>query len=173
MIELVAGEVEQLNVTLTPKFVPPIQAALIGHVTRQGRAEGVSWVDYLTLTMIQNGIVVKTLGFSSNTNGSFMGMVPTGLFDLCIKSKRTLSQRVNDVEIVAGNNSVDFGTLLEGDANNDDVINVLDMILVGQAMGAAHGDSNWNDDCDFNRDGIVDENDMALLQANFGQVGQM
>jgi hypothetical protein len=207
------------------------QPYLLGHVDLQGRPAppDKSWVTHLTLTLIQmpDNTAVETREVNTDDRGDFRLAMPIGLYDICIKADRSLSQRVINVlfyilgdanmdgvvdtgditkvkriylgldpptpaadanqdgvinagditkvrriymgldPVVGMTTEVDFGTLIEGDANNDDVINNFDMVLVEQAMGTMPGDPNWNDACDFNRDGIVDENDMALLQDNF------
>lgn len=169
MIELQPGETRELNVALTRE---PI-AALQGHVDLQGRPpDGISWVTPLVLTMIQDGIVVGTSHVSTDTGGTFRIAVPAGHFDLCVKSPRALSQRVNDVELAGYNNPVEFGTLREGDVDNNDVIDINDSELLADAQGSVPGDANWDDRCDFNRNGAVDLQDYALMYTNFGQVGE-
>jgi len=172
MIELQPGETRELNVALNP--IALLQSYIFGSVALQGRpsSDCIGNVISLTMRLIQNGQVVHTAEVSTSTRATFTITVPSGTYDVCIKGATTLSRRLNNVVFVpATPTSVDFGTLLEGDANNDDIINVLDTVLVGQAMGTVPGDPYWNDSCDFNRDGIVDEVDLILLQANFGKVG--
>jgi hypothetical protein len=171
MIELQPGETRELNVALNPIALP---SYIWGSITLQGRpsSDCIENVIQLIIRFIQDGQVVYTAEISTSTKATFATTVPSGTYDICIKCARALSRRVNNVVLVPGEATpVGFGTLLEGDANNDDVINVLDMTLVGQAYETVPGDPYWNDACDFNRDGIVDDNDLALLESNFGQVG--
>ena len=66
---------------------------------------------------------------------------------------------------------VDFGTLREGDANNDDVITGLDYAVLWSFFGQTSGEAL--EKCDFNRDGAVTGLDYSLLWYNFGQIGEM
>jgi hypothetical protein len=100
--------------------------------------------------------------------------VAVGTYDICVKSPRALSELKTGVVIVSGTpTSVDFGTLREGDANNDDAISLADYALLYTAYGSTPCpcDANWNDNCDFNRNGAVELGDYALLYTNYGQAG--
>ena len=52
------------------------------------------------------------------------------------------------------------------DVNNDGVVNILDLVIVGKAFGTS-GEGN---PADVNGDGIVDASDLAFLGSHFGEV---
>jgi hypothetical protein len=54
-------------------------------------------------------------------------------------------------------------TLLAGDINDDDIVDVTDAVGIGSAFGGA------DPVADLNADGIVDVLDLILMSANFGQ----
>ncbi|MCS6775458.1 MAG: dockerin type I domain-containing protein, partial [Chloroherpetonaceae bacterium] len=64
-------------------------------------------------------------------------------------------------------------TLLGGDANGDDAVDVLDLAELITAFDSSDGDPNWNEGiADFNYDGTVDVFDLAILVQNFDQTGE-
>jgi hypothetical protein len=73
--------------------------------------------------------------------------------------------------IVPGTNQVYFGTLREGDANNDNIVNINDVTLLTTSFGKSSGQLGFLDNCDFNRDGLVNINDVTLMAMNFGTAG--
>jgi hypothetical protein len=152
------------------------QATLLeGQVHLQGRPAPAhaSWITDLTVTFLQDGTVVRTENVTTDNVGNFtIPDVAAGTYDICVKSPRALSELETGVVMVSGTpTSVDFDTLREGDANNDDAISLADYALLYAAYGSTPGDGNWNDNCDFNRNEAVDLGDYALLYANYGQVG--
>jgi hypothetical protein len=125
----------------------------------------------LTVKFIQSSTVVETNVITDN-QGDFSIDITPGTYNICVKSPRALSRRVNNVQFIAGQvTEVNFGTLLEGDANNDDVIDINDFGLLSDAFGSVPSDANWDDRCDFNRDGVVNIYDYGLLADNFGLAG--
>jgi len=66
---------------------------------------------------------------------------------------------------------IDVGTLLEGDANRDEKVDILDFSLLAMAFNARAGDRRYNPLTDFNDDGKVDILDFSLLATNFNRRG--
>ena len=60
-------------------------------------------------------------------------------------------------------------TLIAGDVNGDDVVNIEDYTAVIAAYGSTPGSSNWNAAADFNRDGVVNIADVTILQVDYGK----
>lgn len=58
---------------------------------------------------------------------------------------------------------------LEGDVNNDGVVNINDLAAVGAAFGTMLGDPRYDPDADLNKDGAVNIEDLATVGANFGR----
>jgi hypothetical protein len=57
---------------------------------------------------------------------------------------------------------VSASTFRWGDVNHDGHVDVLDLIIVSQSLGASPGSPNWNANADINGDGIVDVKDLII-----------
>ena len=125
------------------------------------------------MLFIQNDAVVHEYWVSTATTGIFQLKVMSGTYDICVKFPRALSRRVDNVSITPGltPTHVDFPELIEGDINDDDVIDINDFGLLADAYGSVPGDANWDDRCDLNRNEAVDPQDQAILQTSFGKAG--
>jgi hypothetical protein len=55
------------------------------------------------------------------------------------------------------------------DVNDDGVIDLKDVFLVGRAYGSRPGDPRWNPVCDFNHDGIIDLKDYFPVCKHYGE----
>ncbi len=98
------------------------------------------------------------------------GIVP-GTYDLQIKGTHTLSGLVAGVGLAAGANTVQFGTLYEGDVNDDDEVGDADFHFVAARFGLRSGESGFDATADLSGDGLVDMEDLSLLAANYGARG--
>jgi Xaa-Pro aminopeptidase len=85
----------------------------------------------------------------------------------------TLANRWSNLVLAAGDNTVDLGTLLEGDADNDNDVDAADASLLNRAFGTVPGNANWDPRADLNEDDVVNATDMALLAASFGRSGDV
>lgn len=61
--------------------------------------------------------------------------------------------------------------LLTGDVNDDNIINTSDYAVLQSALGAISGSEKWNDNLDFNIDGVINLFDLAFITRNFGRTG--
>ncbi len=123
---------------------------------------------------VQLSVRVGSTDYSTSTDqwGKFTlaGLTP-GTYDIRVKNAHTLSRLKNGVTLVAGTNSVDVGTLLEGDANNDDVVNSSDFLLLRGSYFKSVGQPGFVDGADFNEDDIVNSSDFLLLRGNYFKSG--
>jgi uncharacterized protein YkwD len=170
--------------TATPVNTPappqdPAGGVLIeGQVQFEGRPNPPSaqWVAPLDLQLIphnEGGNDERLRAFTSTTSdmGKFTleGIEP-GAYDLVVKGEHTL-QRVLPMIVETGPAIVDVGLLAEGDAVEDNLINVLDFSLMTSVFGACLGDDAFVTSADFDMDGCVDQQDFGLLRNNFGRAG--
>jgi acyl-CoA thioesterase-1 len=58
---------------------------------------------------------------------------------------------------------------LDGDLNQDGIVDGEDLIIFAYCFGAHRFDPNFRLNCDLNGDGIVDGRDLAILASNFGK----
>jgi poly(3-hydroxybutyrate) depolymerase len=157
------------SVTPTPTLTPtptstPEGCTIQGSVTLQGRPPPphARWSIPLTVTVNGASYVVST-----DQWGDFVlaGLTP-GTYDIGVKNSHTLRALMGGVTLVAGTNAIDFGTLLEGDATNDNYVNINDFSLL-----TAGFHPGYDPRADFNEDGTVNINDFSLLARNFGARG--
>jgi hypothetical protein len=71
------------------------------------------------------------------------------------------------VVLNAGANSMDFGTLREGDADGNNCVNILDFSILRSNYGQA------GTNADFNQDGWVSILDFSLLRSSFATCGDI
>jgi len=151
--------------------------SLSGHVDLQGRPTppDASWITPLTVVFFEQGTdtVVRTEDVTTDNEGNFtVADVEAGTYDIGVKCPRSLSNLVTGVAFSsATTTTVKFGTLREGDANNDDVVTGADYAVLWFYLGQTSGEAL--DKCDFNRDGMVSAIDYSLLWMNLAQVGDM
>jgi len=93
--------------------------------------------------------------------------LPAGAVQISVKNTHTLSNRMASVTLAPGLNVLHFGLLREGDANNDDVVDITDFSIWRSTFGRAEPRG------DFNQDGIVVIVDFSLLRSNFGKHGPL
>jgi hypothetical protein len=169
------GASGNFDLSIVPPAGTPPTADISAAVQLQGRPTppDPSWSVPLTLTLTPSGggSPVATCDTTSDQSGNFTCTgLPAGNYVGCVKSPRTLQECVN-VTLVDGANSIDFGTLREGDANNDNCAVLIDFSILSSAFGTCIGDPGFDPRGDFNFDGCVLLTDFSLLSSNFGQCG--
>jgi len=151
-------------------------AGVRGHVELQGRPEAPdpAWITELRVSLTVPGETEPRYHFTPTTDDSgwfsLGGVVELGNYDIRVKGTHTLQNLIN-VTLETGENEVDFGTLLEGDANDDNVVTILDFSILASTFGKAEADPDFDARADFNQDGVVTILDFSLLASNFGQGG--
>jgi len=154
--------------TLTPAPTPtatPQTVTLLGRVSLQARPTppAIPWVVALR---VQVGATTYTTW--SDASGRFVLVdVPGGPQQITVKNAHTISNRIASVVLLPGPNDLDLGTLWEGDANDDDVVDITDFSILRLVFATADGRA------DFNQDGIVDILDFSLLRSNFAKHGPL
>jgi len=127
---------------------------LEGTVTLQGRTD-------------HRGVMVEADGqvVTSDLNGDFLGEVPMGARQVRASHPGYLWAR-RAVEVVP-EETIDLPEIMlrGGDANNDGVIDALDLAIVGAALGSI---PPADPRADITGDGRVDANDLILVGLNFG-----
>jgi hypothetical protein len=82
---------------------------------------------------------------------------------ICVKNAHTLANKVEaPIDI---SNIVDFGLLLEGDADGDNYLTIKDFSLVVTAKKSG----TYNPNADFDVNGSIEISDALLLKANMGK----
>ncbi len=142
----------------------------------RGEAGSDQWIEPLNIKLTKPGSSVANYHFEAITNvfGDYVlppgrGILP-GEYDMWVKGDRTLASRQR-VTIIAGQNSLPPVTLVEGDADHDNFVNLLDFSIWAVAYDTCRTAELYDQQADFDNDGCVTNNDLALLSANFGKSG--
>jgi hypothetical protein len=97
------------------------------------------------------------------------GVIP-GNYDITAVSEHTLLNVKRNIAIISPSSSVNLGTLLEGNANNNDRVNIQDFGLLSASYSKLAGDPGYNAMADFDRNGRVNIQDFGLLSANYMKI---
>lgn len=158
-------------------YGPVDEGTLLGTVVMQGRPEAPSsrLEVPLEVTLYLNGNAGSPQAFNVTTdlNGVFsIHNIPVGSYSIAIKNSHTLRKVQTSQEIVLGPNTINFGTLLEGDVNNDNYVDGLDFSLLLNSFFRSVGHPSFDPQADLNGDGFVDGLDLSLLLNNFFTAGE-
>jgi len=161
------------NKDYLPLFVP---GTLEGHVTFMGRgSNNTQWIETFVVMGFEQGNLTNELwtkDVTTNNTGFFSINVTPGTYDVGIKNATCLSKLVTNVTLTAGNTTVvDFGTVREGDIDNNDWVASSDLSRFCAAYGTKPGDAGWNADADLNRDNWVSSGDLSLFCADYNLKG--
>jgi len=149
---------------------PPALATILGDVQLQGRPTPPhpSWATALTISLYRGRDLTYRFSIFTDTYGKFaLSDIMPGAYRVLVKNPHTLAFLAEGETLVPGVNMLSLGPLLEGDANNDNAIDILDFSL----LRALYGSSDAR--ADFNQDGIVDIMDFSLFRQNFGRQGDV
>jgi len=58
---------------------------------------------------------------------------------------------------------------IPGDVNDDGIVDIMDVLIVGLAFGSKPGDPNWNPIADLYPDNLIDVMDLVIVGVNFGR----
>ena len=160
--------------TATPT---PVQGILDGFVTLQ-RPEATppheSYITQLTVTVCSGGVEQGSYSAVTDDEGYFQVYLPPGVYDVIVKSEHALANRLDSVTIPSGGAStdtLDFGTLSEGDADNDNMVVSADFFILRSTYNKALGDPGYDARGDFSENDVVTSADFFLLQAQYNQAG--
>jgi hypothetical protein len=145
------------------------------HVTNKGRVTQPNARQSVPITFTMS---LTSSGPDSNystntdTSGFFTVTAPAaGTYNYRVKNPQTLANAANGVLLVSGTNQVEMGTLLAGDANNDNCVALVDFNLMKSSFGKSLGDPGYDARADFSGDTVVNTVDFGLLRNNFGLCG--
>ena len=161
--------------TVTPTATnTSTEAQLAGSVNLQGRSAppNVRWSVPLQVSLTpQGGGPAVTCAPTTDQNGNFTcgGFLP-GAYTGCVKHGHTL-QNCQSVTLASGSNVVNFGTLREGDGNNDNCVLLVDFSILASTFSKCSGDAGFDARADFDLSGCVVLLDFSLLATDFSQCG--
>ena len=94
------------------------------------------------------------------------GVMPD-TYDITAVSEHTLINVKRNVVISTPSTAVDMGTLLEGNANDDIIINISDFGILAVSYMKMEGEPGYDARADFDRNGIINISDFGLLAVNY------
>jgi hypothetical protein len=94
------------------------------------------------------------------------GVLP-GTYDIAIFGESTLMNVKREVVISSPRTSVNLGTLLEGNAHQDNTIDLDDCVVLATSWLASKEQPEYDVRADFDRSGRINAADLLLLAANW------
>ena len=157
--------------TITPN------ASIQGSVTLQGRPTPPDprWIVPLRVKLTLPGQTTPIYNLTPTTDDSgyfSLSEITPGTYDVYVKNIHTLQNKLT-IALVEGTNVVNFGTLKEGDANDNNFVNLNDFSILANTFSKCVGYTGYDGRADFNESGCVTLPDFSLLSANFLQGGQI
>lgn len=104
---------------------------------------------------------------SGNTAVCTATGVTPGIYDITIRSDYTLMNLRKNVTISDPNTSVEMGTLLEGNASLDGMIDLDDFAILSMSWQTHESQAEYDVRADFDRNGLVNVTDLYLLAENW------
>ncbi len=108
---------------------------------------------------------------TDSTGRVVLKSLPAGIYDLRIRTRTSLINVRHNVLLGTQTRELHMGTLFEGDANHDGVIDGADFDVIKTHYGTKEDEAGYERQADLNDDGIVNVLDFSLLSANFGLAG--
>jgi YVTN family beta-propeller protein len=162
------------NPSVTGDYSNPMQVDILtrisGTVTLPGCVAPAQMITFVLSPSDNSESLTRTVRL--NSDGTFsLNNIPSKQYSLTVKGSKWLQRRLASVNTSAGSVRNLHLTLLPGDANDDNIVDVDDFALLADTFGLAEGETGFNPSADFTCDGIVDVDDFALLADNFGVEG--
>jgi hypothetical protein len=165
------------TVTRTP--MPTGPAGIAGQIAFQGRgtAPSAAWQSPLVVSAHLPGDPIPAYQFDVLSSSAGYFQVPTGIltgtYDVGVRDANSLRNIKAGVGLSVSSPHLNLGTLIEGDANLDRAVNILDFALLAGTFGVSQGQAGWDARPDFNGDGTVNILDFSLLATNYGRMGDL
>jgi len=164
-----------------PMLQPSEFPIITGTVNLQGRpaAPAPPWsipldVELLCSTSTLPGLYPYSVTTDQNGQFSFTHVVSqTSICDISVKNGHTLQNTKYGVTINAGGNVIDFGTLLEGDANDDNRVSLVDFSILATSYDLGSADPGFDARADFNENDWIEIADFSLLATNYDRSGDI
>jgi len=111
--------------------------------------------------------LTTTKSVAGNTTVCEATGIAPGTYDVTAQGESTLMNVKRSVVTSAPNTSVDLGTLLEGNANQDNIVNLDDYIILSRCWLMSKAQAEYDERADFDRNGLINAADLSLLAASW------
>jgi hypothetical protein len=165
--------VEGPSSTATVTTTPTPSGIITGHLTWQGigqpdsRNAGITG----TLTLCVSGLP-QDYTAATDASGTFTLTtdLPPGTYAWHFKGRKWLASN-GTLSLSSAPTNQEFGTQRAGDANNTNLVDSTDFVILKTTFGKHQGDPGYDERGDLNNDTTVGSTDFALLRTNFGFAG--
>ena len=167
----------------TPTWASSVEFAgtlpiIEGTVHLQGRPAPPAppWSVPLVVTLHDPGnpVPAYTYNVTTDATGTFSvthAVSGTYVCDIRVKNSHTLRNVKSNVTLVPDGNVLDFGTLREGDANNDNYVSLIDFSILATTYDKGSGQAGFDPRADFNENDWIEIADFSLLATNYDTHG--
>jgi hypothetical protein len=160
------GQPITINSTSVPAITVTDAGTVEGVVKRQGTQTNQARTEIVGIA-VDDGVVATA---TTSGDGSFSLVVPSrGTYTVNASYPGYLQAQKDSVYVVGATVDVGQTTLVGGDVNGDNCINILDIVsIIGKfgQMGLPHSDPE-----DINDDGTIDILDLTIAAGNFTRCG--
>lgn len=126
-----------------------------------------------TIYTAGTGLVITSWVQTTDGNGSYARVVAfytsTTHVDIRVKHSHTLSNKKYTIPVLGPAMYISMGTLLEGDADNNDQVSILDFSILRTTYGQTCPPCDAR--ADFNEDKLISILDFSLLAMNYAKSG--
>jgi hypothetical protein len=123
--------------------------------------------DVLTDTPVYEFTPTTTKSDADNTVFCEAAGIAPGTYDIIVFGEHTLINVQRNVTISSPHSSIEMSTLLEGDANHDNIINIKDYAILSKSWRASQSQAEYDPMVDFDCNGMVNPADLYLLASNW------
>jgi hypothetical protein len=117
--------------------------------------------------------IVQSQTVKLNADGSFQFYTTlAGTYDVSVKASHWLRKTISSVTFTGTGFTRGLScSLLNGDVNGDNTINLADLVAIAAAWRSVPGSSSWNSNTDLNGDGVVNLADWMIVARNWRKSG--
>ncbi len=154
-----------------------VPGSLVVHTTWQGRPAQPDLLQQLPITVTLRSATNTLYTFpnlTTDSNGSVtipLGTLPHGVYSWWAKGPQYLANRGSVTLSGAVSTQLEAGQMRAGDANNDNLVDISDFVVLRGTFGKSTGTPGYDERADFNGDTTVDITDFTWLRGNFGSAG--
>jgi hypothetical protein len=147
-------------------------ATVNGTMQLQGRMPGTALQSSLQVDLLlPGGALMSCHTVNSDAQGNFRLLnVSSGNYIVRVKRAGYLAT-AQSITVNGGDVSVNMGTLLAGDANDDNQVTLADFSILAGSFNLSSGMMGYDPRADLNGDGAVTLTDFSLLSGNFNTTG--
>ncbi|MBL8088571.1 MAG: hypothetical protein JNM85_10945 [Chthonomonas sp.] len=118
--------------------------------------------------------LVETIDVAGSASGNFnTTLMSRGSYDITVKGTHWLSRKISNVNVTnAGLSGLNFGTLINGDINDDNTVDQFDYLRLSAAFDTVKLDLAYDAMADLNGDDTVDQFDYLIMSESWEMVGE-